>query len=127
MAPVTAQLTPKQLIEVVQRDRRERWQKGERVLVETYLQRYPTLQTDPEHILDLIYHEILLREELDETPKVEEYQQRFPKFTSRLERLFVVHRAIEEGTLCLPSSTQMSQHTMPLGTGDTMVAELPTV
>jgi hypothetical protein len=43
-------------------DQRQRWQKGERVQVEAYLQEQPTLQDDSEAVLDLIYNEIVLRE-----------------------------------------------------------------
>jgi tetratricopeptide (TPR) repeat protein len=124
---MAAQLTPRQLVEVVQGERRERWQKGERVLAETYLQRYPALQTDPECVLEVVYHEVLLREELGEAPQQEEYMQRFPQLTPHLKPLFVVHRALEAGQLGDVSSVETSRHAGLSRTGNAVSAELPTV
>src|SRR5262249_48814582 len=53
-------------------DQRQRWQQGERILVEAYLERHSALSTDPEAVLDLIYSEIVLREEQGDRPRLEE-------------------------------------------------------
>jgi hypothetical protein len=72
------QLTPRQLVDVLRAERRRRWQTGDRVLAEAFLQRYPELQSDSNLATELIYHEVLLREELGERPDVREYVSRFP-------------------------------------------------
>jgi hypothetical protein len=65
---VTEQLSPAQLVEVLRLDRRQRWQQGERIRAEAYLQRHPVLQADAACVLKLVYHEVLLREALGESP-----------------------------------------------------------
>ncbi len=75
-------------------DQRQRWQQGQRILVEEYLRDQPALGADPGTILDLLYHEILLREEQGETPHLEEYVRRFPQFPTQLHLHFEVHAAL---------------------------------
>jgi serine/threonine-protein kinase len=67
-----------------------RWQRGERVLVEAYLEQNPALRTDPEGILDLIGGEMRLREQLGETPQLAEYLQRFGAWEPQLRERFGV-------------------------------------
>ena len=43
-------------------DQCRRWQQGERVAIECYLEQHPTLRADSEGLLDLIYNEVLLRQ-----------------------------------------------------------------
>src|SRR5262245_11294780 len=73
-------LAPGQLVEVVRADQRQRWQAGERVPAEAYLQAYPALGADPEAAVELVYGEFLLREQRGEAPTLEEYQERFPPY-----------------------------------------------
>jgi serine/threonine protein kinase/predicted Zn-dependent protease len=77
-------------------DQRRRWQSGERVRVEAYLNEIPTLAGKSELVLDLIYNEIVLREECGEGPQFAEYEQRFPALAGEIRRLFEVHRALKE-------------------------------
>src|SRR5262249_36854137 len=70
---------------------RQRWQRGERVQVECYLDQLPTLRADSEAVLDLIYQEILLRQEAGEVPRQEAYLARFPQHAEQLRLLFEVH------------------------------------
>jgi WD40 repeat protein/serine/threonine protein kinase len=77
-------------------DQRERWQRGQRFLVESYLERQPPLANDTEAVLDLIYNEVILRQELGEPLQLEEYQKRFPQLAGQLKDLFDVHQALEE-------------------------------
>lgn len=79
---------------LLRRDQRERWHRGERVLVESYCQQQPGLREARELVLDLIYNEIYLREEDSDQPKLEEYVQRFPEYASELQLLFEVHLAL---------------------------------
>src|SRR5437879_5705537 len=64
-------LSAEQLAAVLRADQRERWQTGERVPAEAYLERYPNL--GPEAALDLIYHEYLLRERGGQRPRLDDY------------------------------------------------------
>src|SRR5437867_8492248 len=72
-------LSLEQAVEVLRLDQRERWQIGERVPAEAYLEHYPALRAHPEAAVDLIYYEFFLRERCGEQPDLEEYCQRFPE------------------------------------------------
>src|SRR6266849_1976209 len=76
-------------------EQRECWRQGERVLVETFLERQPSLGADREGMLDLIYNEIMLREEEGDRPRLEEYRQRFPQLADELAMQFEVDRALD--------------------------------
>ncbi len=92
---------------------RQRWQRGERVGVEAYLEQLPALRGDDEAILDLIYQEILLRQEAGEAPQLEAYVARFPQFAEQLKVLFHVHEAMEDA---LPEgTTTLHRHAPPPG------------
>jgi hypothetical protein len=80
-------------------DQRARWEKGDRVRVESYLKRHTRLGQDSEALLDLIYNEVVLREEAKERPQLGEYVQRFPALAVQLHLLFEVHQALEEDDL----------------------------
>jgi tetratricopeptide (TPR) repeat protein len=91
---------------VVLLDQRRRWQRHERVLVETYLSQEPALCNDPEAVLDLIYQEIVLREESGDGPQLDEYLQRFPQFAEQIGLQFQVHRVVETDPLTRVASVQ---------------------
>jgi WD40 repeat protein len=76
-------------------DQRRRWEQGDRVLVETYLNDRPSLRGDAEQVLELIEHEITLREEHGETPQLEEYLRRFPDLAPDLRLHFEVRTALQ--------------------------------
>jgi serine/threonine protein kinase/tetratricopeptide (TPR) repeat protein len=92
-------MTESTLIPLLQADQRERWQRGERTPVESYLNDRPGLHSDPEGLLDLIYHEMVLREESGDTPALPEYLQRFPQFSDEIRRLFEIHQVLEHDPL----------------------------
>src|SRR5262245_31851790 len=73
---------------------RQRWQRGDRVPVEAYLERLTALRADGEAVLDLIYQEILLRQEAGEAPRLEAYLARFPQLAGQLRLLFQVHEGL---------------------------------
>lgn len=75
---------------------RSRWKQGDRVRVESLGDAFANIASSDEQMLDVIYHEILIREEFGETPRLDEYVSRFPQHAERLQRLFLVHRVIEE-------------------------------
>jgi serine/threonine-protein kinase len=75
-------------------DQRWRWHRGERVLVETYLEQQPALAGDADAVLDLIYNEVILRERAGETPRLEEYLDRFGDFAAQLRLQFEMDGAM---------------------------------
>lgn len=87
-------LSPADVAAVLRIDQRHRWQAGERILAETYLQRYPAVRADPESAVDLIFNEFLLRDRLGERPDPDEYLRRFPEHVAVLEPQIQLHRAL---------------------------------
>ena len=85
------------LHESLREDQRRRWARGDRVLVESYLQQHPDLSRNAAVLVELIESEYLLRCELGETPSLDEYLDRFPalsgQLSQRLARLSSVDRA----------------------------------
>ncbi len=53
---------PDHLSRLARIDLSQRWHRGERMLVESYLERFPALAANDELSLDLIYHEYLVRD-----------------------------------------------------------------
>jgi hypothetical protein len=90
-------LTPAELVAVLRRDQRERWQAGERVPAEDYLRRHPAVTADPDSALDLMYGEFLLRERHGEQPTADEYRRRFPAYADTLRAQIDLHRALATG------------------------------
>ena len=76
-------------------DQRLRWQGGEHLSVEMYMQDLPPSATD-DAILDLIYGEFVLRQEAGQMPRLEEYVQRFPKQAKQIRRLLSLHTGLAE-------------------------------
>jgi serine/threonine protein kinase/WD40 repeat protein len=99
-----------QLLAPIRREQRERWQAGERVFVESYLERHPSLLSCPDAVLELIYSEIVLREQHDEAPQLEEYVQRFPYLAVQLKPLFEVHRALESASVIEDMADKTEMH-----------------
>src|SRR5438132_4296675 len=89
-------ISPVQVVGVLSVDQWQRWQQGERVPAEVYLQIHPGLAA-LEEAFDLVYGEFLLREELGEQPTTEDFLKRFPQFALQFQRQATVHRAIESG------------------------------
>jgi hypothetical protein len=99
-------------------EQRRRWSQGERVLVETYLQRLPTLGADRNIVLDLIYHEIVLREKAGERPEQQEYAQRFPHLSAELALQFEVDRGLDwQAVADCPSPSASEGPSLALGLG----------
>jgi serine/threonine protein kinase/WD40 repeat protein len=89
-------LAPLQLLAVLRVDQRERWQSGETVRVEDYLQAFPALQADAGHLLELAYGEFLLRESVGETPTLADYVARFPRCADEMKIQIELHQALED-------------------------------
>src|SRR6516225_3461819 len=72
-------------------DQRLRWEQGERIPVEAYLEAYPALKSDPNSVLNLIIHEVQLRRQRQEEPSVADFVQRFPHHADPLRRHFTAN------------------------------------
>lgn len=88
-------LTPQQVVEVLCIDQWQRWQQGDRIPAETYLEMHPLLTSHPEVAFDLVYGEFLLREQSGEEPPLDSFHRRFPQFIQLLERQGKLHHAFE--------------------------------
>jgi serine/threonine protein kinase len=95
-AKITDVLATSETPSVLLDDQRRRWLEGERVLVEEYCRRAPSLKDDTESLLDLIYSEVLLRELQGEQPRLAEYVERFPDVAGPLRVQFELDQAIRE-------------------------------
>jgi eukaryotic-like serine/threonine-protein kinase len=100
-------------------DQQARWQKGERVQVEEYLEQQPALRNDAEAVVKLIKNEMNLREADGETLSTAEYLQRFPQFAAQLAARFNTPCGLSEGNLASTlladsqSPTQMAESPAP--------------
>ena len=90
----------------------ERWQRGDRVLVEALLSGNVGQLADSE-LLELIYAEILLREELAEGCGLEEYERRFPNLSASLRRLFELHEVLGQSFFNADASQQKPSAASP--------------
>ncbi len=122
-------LSSAELGNILRADQVERWQHGERVLVEAYLAKWPELPMHTEVLLELIYSEVVLREQLGEQPQESEYLERFPQYTAQLQRQFALHRALESGSLMdcdLGPEEPQTRLSVAPETGGTLVGSRPT-
>jgi serine/threonine protein kinase/WD40 repeat protein len=106
-------------------EQRRRWEQGEPVLAETYLEQHPALCADKDALLDLIYNEILLREKNGERPNLQEYEQRFPSLAGELRLQFEVDRELAKdgllGLTALPASEPKAAADLPSIPGYTVL------
>jgi serine/threonine protein kinase len=72
------------LLAVLLVDQQRRWQAGEAVPAEDYLEQFPALRQAPEDAVELIAGEFRLRQDSGEHPAAGEYQRRFPSWAERL-------------------------------------------
>jgi serine/threonine protein kinase/WD40 repeat protein len=77
-------------------DQRRRWQRGEPVPAEAYLDALARLAACPEAAVDLIYSEFVLSEELGQAAGPDEFLARFPAHAEALRRQFTLHAALAE-------------------------------
>jgi WD40 repeat protein/serine/threonine protein kinase len=94
-----APLSPAEMLALLLGKQRQHWEQGERVLVETYLERLRAAGEswlDEDGVLDLIYNEIVLREERGDKPGLEEYLGRFPQYAEQLRWQFSVHEGLRD-------------------------------
>jgi WD40 repeat protein len=80
-------------------DQRRRWQQGERVSVQAYLEEVPSLRDYPELVFELVCGEVLLRGELGEKPRPADYLALVPTHQAQLRRFFAARRLLPPATL----------------------------
>jgi len=102
-------VSPDQAVRILSVDQWHRWQQGDRVPAEVYLQMHPGLAGNQDDAFDLVYGEFLLREELGEQPAIDHFIHRFPQYTLHLQRQAKVHDAIESGSVPEPTVLQPIQ------------------
>ena len=73
------------LIELLRIDQEHRWERGERRLLEQYLQDWPELIAQPAAIQELLDAECLTRFCLEDSPTRDELRQRFPQFAEAVD------------------------------------------
>jgi hypothetical protein len=83
----------------LQGDQRRRWQRGERVLVQAYLEEVPSLRDQPDLVFELVCGEVLLREELGEKPQPADYFDLLPTHEEQLRRFFIARQLLPQATL----------------------------
>jgi serine/threonine protein kinase/tetratricopeptide (TPR) repeat protein len=83
----------------LQGDQRRRWQRGERVSVQAYLEESPWLRDYPDLVFELVCGEVLLREERGENPRLADYLELVPTHQAQLRRVFVARRLVPPETL----------------------------
>jgi WD40 repeat protein len=124
-------LSPAQVASVLRVDQRERWQAGERVFAETYLQHHPAVRADPGSAVDLIYNEFLVREQHGDQPALDEYLHRFTDYAEVLRLQIQLHLAMADeaghpklATLCQGDSSGPIAHARPRLPGYEILGEL---
>jgi serine/threonine protein kinase/formylglycine-generating enzyme required for sulfatase activity len=110
-------LTREQLTAVLEIDLWQRWQRGQRLRAEHYLEAHPILRTDPECAVRLVYAEYLLRERDGGALPLEEYAQRFPALADRLKAQVALHRALAHPASTGPEHDFAREDAVPLQLG----------
>jgi tetratricopeptide (TPR) repeat protein len=105
-------------------EQRQRWQRGDRLPVEAYLEQQPALRDDAEAVLHLVFNEVVLREQGGEAPRLEEYQRRFPRLANELELQFAMDRALQADLL---APTTVLEPTWPLAADERRAGPAPSL
>jgi serine/threonine protein kinase len=95
---LTADVSPGELAAVLRAEQQARWQAGERVPAEAYVQRLPGDPPDPEAAAGFVLQECLLRARLGERPDAGEFLARFPQYAAVLRDRIDLRRALTAST-----------------------------
>lgn len=103
LPPSGASLRPYALHELIKTDLAIRWKRGQFVVLDFYVEKFPELGPLAELPLDLILEEFHVRHlyASHDPPSLEEYERRFPKQFPELKRRVKDHR-VEQSTLSSP-------------------------
>jgi WD40 repeat protein len=98
-------------------DQRERWHRGDHVLAESYLARFPPIAKDVEIARDVIFNEYLVRERLGEKVALDEFLRRFPNHAEALRSQIELHQAMagdfDESLMAGSSASQPAEVVIP--------------
>jgi hypothetical protein len=108
------QESPSDIVLELRGEQHESWRDDCPVRVEELLARSPRLAEDDDAVIELLYSEFQLREQYGEQPRVEEYLERFPRHAPRLERLFELHRLIEDHGSLSDEAVDVLEPLMPV-------------
>ena len=100
---------------ILRTDMALRWDVGEKVGAQWYLDRYPDLGEDT--IVALIYEEFCLKEEDQEHPNPADFLARFPEVAVPLGRVLEIHELIGSGTVPTTLSCSSSSNGAPTACG----------
>jgi tetratricopeptide (TPR) repeat protein len=105
------------LCEFIKLDLRRHWQRGQRVVLESYLQTHPELGSVDTVAMDLIQAELKARRQAGDAASWKEYTERFPRQTQDMQRWFAeqMKGAANEPTKIEPVQPQTTPEGM-LGT-----------
>jgi serine/threonine protein kinase len=95
-------LRPDALMKLVLIDFRRRWQAGERLRLEDYLELFPEMGRSADLSATTIWEEWKMRRSLRDTVSVEEYRRRFPRQFAEFEQLVQADTKTPEGTMMTP-------------------------
>jgi hypothetical protein len=87
-------LNATELADVLRVDQRQRWNAGERILAESYFERFPDVCADADAAVDVLFQEFLLRQQTGECPDSKEYADRFPAYADMLESQIALQSAL---------------------------------
>ena len=90
--PTDADGRPAALLALLRADLVLRWRAHERCPLESYLARFPELDTESQ--VALLYEEFSLREEAGESPTFAEYQARFPDIALSFREVIEIHELL---------------------------------
>jgi eukaryotic-like serine/threonine-protein kinase len=101
----TSRAEPGARLAILRADMGLRWEIGEKVGAQWYLDRYCDLGEDT--IVALVYEEFCLQEEHDQRPDPSAYLARFPQVAASLSRVFQIHDLVGSGATAtvFPAST----------------------
>jgi serine/threonine protein kinase len=84
------------LVDRLVKEMGSRWERGERVSVESLLAEHPELQSNVEAVMELVYEELCLRERHGQREPPERVLGRFPQWQAELRMLLDCHEAFHE-------------------------------
>ena len=90
--------TPRELWRKICTKRRQAWESGQQVRVESILKRLPELKSDPQVVAEIAFQEYCLLCDDGQKPDPQEFLKRFPESAEALQRLFVQHANNSGGT-----------------------------
>jgi serine/threonine protein kinase/tetratricopeptide (TPR) repeat protein len=79
---------------------------GERGVAAKLLAGDPRLSSNAEVAIELIYTECVTLEELGDRPSLDNWTQQYPQWTERLQRLWKLHEAFDEGQRETPAKSE---------------------